>query len=93
MKELTVANQLCALYVIARFYPGLWTHDPEMVSIALMTDPGSRSASTTQDGQPAKGKARFGQMVLMVELIHHLRQARQTKDPVVVSSLSAITRA
>ncbi|KAI0659698.1 hypothetical protein C8Q70DRAFT_914754 [Cubamyces menziesii] len=86
MKELTVANQLCALYVIARFYPGLWTHDPEMVSIALMTDPGSRSASTTQDGQPAKSKARFGQMVLMAELIHHLRQARQTKDPVVLAA-------
>ncbi|KAI0327553.1 hypothetical protein GY45DRAFT_1256742 [Cubamyces sp. BRFM 1775] len=86
VKELTIANQLCALYAVARFFPALWTHDPEMMSVALMTDPGTRSAPAMQDGQPVKAKARFGQMVLMVELIHHLRQVKQTKDPVVLSA-------
>ena len=81
-KELTIANQVCALYAIARVYPGFWTHDAEMISIALMSDPGTRSA--TQDGQPVKAKARFGQMVLMVELVNHLRQVRHAKDAAAV---------
>ncbi|KAI0631245.1 hypothetical protein C8Q77DRAFT_1062302 [Trametes polyzona] len=85
MKDLTIANQLCALYSIARFYPALWTHDPEMMSVALMSDPSARTASTTQDGAPAKGKARYGQLVLIVELIQHLRHVRQQRDPVVLA--------
>ncbi|KAI0828677.1 hypothetical protein BC628DRAFT_1316176 [Trametes gibbosa] len=85
MKDLTIANQLCALYSVARFYPALWTHDPEMMSVALMSDPTSRAGTSTQDGVLAKGHARFGQLVLTVELIQHLRQVRNLRNPIVVS--------
>ena len=94
MKELTIANHLCALYSVARFYPPLWTHDAEMMSVALMTDPtASRSGSQSTSSIPAsvKGKARYGQMVIMVELIHHLRKVRQSKDPAVVSCRSCMS--
>ncbi|KAI8972849.1 hypothetical protein BD414DRAFT_559591 [Trametes punicea] len=85
MKDLTIANQLCALYAVARFYPGMWTHDPEMMSVALMTDPVARSDPTSQGRTTAKGKARYGQLVLTVELTEHLKQARQTRDSTTVS--------
>ncbi|KAI0676337.1 hypothetical protein C8Q78DRAFT_1084712 [Trametes maxima] len=85
MKDLTIANQLCALYAVARFYPPMWTHDPEMMSVALMTDPTARSASISLDGGPVRGKARYGQLALMVELIQHLKQVRQVRDPALVS--------
>ncbi|KAI0642797.1 hypothetical protein C8Q79DRAFT_917084 [Trametes meyenii] len=85
MKDLTIANQLCALYAVGRFYPPLWTHDPEMMSVALMTDPTARGASTSQGGVLTKGKARYGQLALMLELIQHLKQVRQARDPALVS--------
>ena len=88
MKDLTIANHLCALHAIARFYPGLWAHDPEMMAVAIMMDPmGSRSGSQSMSdfGAPAQGTARYGQMAIMVELIQHLRQVRQLKDPAAVS--------
>ncbi len=91
MKDLTIANHLCALYALARFYPALWTHDPEMMSVALMTDPGaSRAGSLLMSAvpEPAKGKARYGQMIIMVELIQHLRRVRQFKEPAVVSLIT-----
>ncbi|CDO70971.1 hypothetical protein BN946_scf184830.g2 [Trametes cinnabarina] len=82
VKELTIANQLCGLYAIARFYPALWTHDAEMMSVALMIDPkATRAATRESGGAVTKGKARFGQLILVVELIHHLKQVRQTRDP------------
>ncbi|KAH9852273.1 hypothetical protein C2E23DRAFT_921858 [Lenzites betulinus] len=87
MKDLTIANQLCALYSVARFYPALWTHDPQMMAVALMTDPTSRAGTLEQEGAPAKAKARFGQLILTVELIQYLRQVRKMTDPVVVSDL------
>ena len=94
MKDLTIANHLCSLHAVARFYPGLWTHDPEMMSVAIMMDPvGSRSASQSMNdiGAPAQGTARYGQMVIMVELIQHLRLVRQLKDPAAVSQTNAIS--
>ncbi|TFK92378.1 hypothetical protein K466DRAFT_480806 [Polyporus arcularius HHB13444] len=89
MKDLTIANHLCALYALARFYPALWTHDPEMMSVALMTDPGaSRAGSLLMSAvpEPAKGKARYGQMMIMVELIQHLRRVRQFKELAVLAA-------
>ncbi|KAI0355950.1 hypothetical protein OH77DRAFT_1402071 [Trametes cingulata] len=86
MKDLTIANQLCALHAVARVYPALWTHDPEMISVALMTDPSARATSSTQAGKQTKGKARYGQLVLTVELIQHLRHVRQHKDPAVLAT-------
>ncbi|RPD69417.1 hypothetical protein L226DRAFT_471808 [Lentinus tigrinus ALCF2SS1-7] len=89
MKDLTIANHLCVLYSVARFYPALWTHDPEMMSVALMTDPtASRAGSQLMSSVPAlaKGKARYGQMVIMVELIQHLRKVRQSKDSAVLAA-------
>ncbi|OSC98071.1 hypothetical protein PYCCODRAFT_1375895 [Trametes coccinea BRFM310] len=86
MKELTIANQLCGLYAISRFYPGLWTHDAEMMSIALMTDPKTaRTATSEQGGEASKGKARYGQLVLVVELLQHLKQVRQLRDPALLA--------
>ncbi|KAI0754356.1 hypothetical protein C8Q80DRAFT_1095352 [Daedaleopsis nitida] len=90
MKELTIANQICALYSVARFYPALWTHDPGMMSVALMTDPaasrGDTLLSQSAVPEPAKGKARYGQMMIMIELIHHLKKVRQLKDPAVLAA-------
>ena len=81
MKDLTIANQICALHALARFCPALWTHSADMMSVALMTDPSARppaqgAAVPTQE----KGKARYGQMVILVELVRHLRTVRQSKD-------------
>ena len=88
MKDLTIANQLCALHAISQFYPAMWSHDPEMMSIALMTDPKTaRTATNEQDATTSKGKARYGQLVLVVELIQHLKQVRQVRDPALVGFL------
>ena len=94
MKDLTIANHLCSLHAVARFYPGLWTHDPEMMSVAIMMDPiGSRSVSQSMNdiGAPAQGTARYGQMVIMVELIQHLWRVRQLQDPAAVSQTFAMS--
>ena len=80
MKELTVANQLCALHSIARFYPGMWTHSADMMSVALMTDPASRSQAQGSVPTLAKGKARYGQMAILVELIQNMKKVRQSRD-------------
>ncbi len=88
MKDLTIANHLCSLHAVARFHPGLWMHDAEMMSVAIMVDPmGSRSASQSMSdvAAPAQSMARYGQMVIMVEMIQHLRRVRQLKDPASVS--------
>ncbi|TBU39115.1 hypothetical protein BD309DRAFT_873000 [Dichomitus squalens] len=82
MKDLTIANHLCSLYSVARFYPGIWTHNPEMMSVAIMMDPtGSRKVTEPTGAAPTQGRVRIGQMVIMVELLHHLRRMRQLKDP------------
>ncbi|KAI0763460.1 hypothetical protein BD413DRAFT_484122 [Trametes elegans] len=85
MKDLTIANQLCALHAISQFYSALWSHDPEMMSVALMTDPTARGASTSLGEPPIKGKARLGQLVLTVELILYLRHVKQLRDPTMLA--------
>lgn len=85
MKDLTIANQLCALHAVSRFYPGMWTHSADMMSVALMTDPTSRPSAQGSVPELAKGKARYGQMTILVELIQHMKRVRQSKD---VSSVS-----
>lgn len=72
-KELTVQNYLSTLTVISRFLPDFWTRDPEMVSVALM----SESANKTQGGVPTQGKARLGQSALLVELIGRVQVLRK----------------
>lgn len=60
-----------------------------MMSVALMTDPAAARSGTLPRSavpEPAKGQAPYGQMMIMVELIHHLRKVQQSKDPAVVSS-------
>ena len=79
MKELTIANQLCALHSMARFFPGMWTHSADMMSVALMTDPSARPQVGSVPSL-AKGKARYGQMAVLVELIQHMRRIRTSKD-------------
>ena len=86
MKDLTIANQLCALHAVSRFYPGMWTHSPDMMSVALMTDPTSRPSAQGSVPTSAKGKARYGQMTILVELIRHMKKMRQSKDTALVSA-------
>ena len=64
-----------------------------MMSVALMTDPtASRAGSMTLGAvpEPAKAKARYGQMMIMVELIQHLRKMRQSKEPAAVSAYPVV---
>ena len=64
-KELTVQNYLSILTINARFLPDFWTRDPEMISVALMSEGSNKPQGTV----PTWGKARLGQCALLVELI------------------------
>ena len=80
-KEETISRQLAVLIALAQFMPNFWTTDPEMVSVALMSDPGSGAApgkGKAKEGQtPTWGKARLGQSVVLLELIGKLRVIRE----------------
>lgn len=77
-KDLTIANQLCILNLLARYIPEFWIKDAEMVSVALMSEPAPNKSGSAP-------KPRLGQMVLLIELIDHLRTIRAAKDLAMVS--------
>ncbi|EJD06540.1 uncharacterized protein FOMMEDRAFT_165313 [Fomitiporia mediterranea MF3/22] len=80
-KEETISRQLAVLITLAQFMPNFWTTDPEMVSVALMSDPGSGAVpgkGKAKEGRPPTwGKARLGQSVVLLELIGKLRIIRE----------------
>ncbi|KAI0792519.1 hypothetical protein C8Q75DRAFT_714346 [Abortiporus biennis] len=77
-KDATVVKQLCILNAVAKILPDLWTRDPEMMSVALMSDPASAVKNKTTT--VTWGKPRLGQSVLALELVENLRSIRQGRD-------------
>lgn len=77
-KDLTIANQLCVLNLLARYIPEFWIRDAEMLSVALMSEPVPNKSGNQTGSDPRK--PRLGQIVLLVELIDHLRVIRAAKD-------------
>lgn len=92
-KEFTVINHLCTITVYSKYVEDFWIRDPEMLSMALLSDTGSVKATVSHDVQWAI--ARIGQSVLMVEFIHRLQDLRRWKESAsvctsrTVSTLSA----
>ena len=75
--------------------PNFWTTDAEMVSVALMSDPGGSGLGKgkAKEGQaPVWGKARLGQTVVLLELVRKLKSIREElldkRDNVAVNRLS-----
>jgi hypothetical protein len=75
-QEVTVVNSLCILHVHAKYVQGYWVREVEMMCVALLNDLGGRVGETT--GQ--RGVARLGQLVLLVELIGNVQNARRVKE-------------
>lgn len=77
-KEETVARQLAILVSLAHYMPEFWTTDAEMLSVALMSDPGAAGKGKEKESQsPLWGKARLGQTAVLLELIGNLRSRRE----------------
>jgi len=79
-----VSRELRTLNAISRAYPEFWTANPEMMCIALMSDPGVVSSSQGKGKQRAGearkwGKARLGQSVLFLELIALARKLNKDR--------------
>ena len=84
----SVANHLSKLIAIGRYMPYLWTSDAEMVSVAIVGDPGGGFAKGKgrEGGQPSWGTARLGQSMLILELIDSIKSVRaQYKELQIVS--------
>lgn len=86
-KDLTIANQLCILTVVAKYLPDFWSRDPEMMAVALMSNTTSMKSASGGEG-PIWGKTQVGQSVLLVELIEYLRAVRKMKDVAIVSAIN-----
>ncbi|KIJ36323.1 hypothetical protein M422DRAFT_261273 [Sphaerobolus stellatus SS14] len=85
-KEPTLIGQLSIVTALARVIPSFWRRDPEMLSIAVMVDPGKGKANN-QTGP--WGRPRLGQSLIMVEFIRCLRElTKQKKDPTAVPDSS-----
>ncbi|KAL5504188.1 hypothetical protein ACEPAH_8262 [Sanghuangporus vaninii] len=80
VREETVAHQLAILVGIEHYMPNFWTSDAEMVSVALMSDPGGSGLGKgkAKEGQtPMWGKARLGQTLVLLELVKKLKNIRE----------------
>lgn len=75
-----MVNQLCILNALSKFVPDILTRDPEMMSVALVSDTVTMSQSTSTDGGRPWGTPRIGQVALLVELIERLREVPGMKD-------------
>ena len=65
--------------------PNFWTSDAEMLSVALMSDPGSTNTNTgkgkTKDVEKLPwGRPRLGQTMVLVEVIANLRAYRKDNE-------------
>ncbi|TDL25147.1 hypothetical protein BD410DRAFT_784972 [Rickenella mellea] len=81
VKDVLVMHQLAILVALTRFMPDFWTRDAEMMSVALMSDPGAGiGKGKGKEGEaPIMGKARLGQSILLLELTCRLRDLRLAK--------------
>jgi hypothetical protein len=75
-QEFTVVNHLCTLQVHAKYVQDYWVREVEMMCVALLKNPGGEVSEAT--GQ--WGVARLGQLVLLVELIGNVQNARRAKE-------------
>jgi hypothetical protein len=76
-KEFTVINHLYVILALSQYVPTFWVKDPEMVSIALMSDVGAKLGSmNAAGGDRMWTKARLGQSVLLVEVVGYIQRAR-----------------
>ncbi|KAF6764107.1 hypothetical protein DFP72DRAFT_986293 [Ephemerocybe angulata] len=80
-KEFTVVNHLCTIVTYSRYVEDFWVRDPEMLSMALLSDTGGSKESVmwTSANIPWTA-ARLGQSVLMVEFINQLQTMRRLKE-------------
>lgn len=83
-KDLTIANHICVLSCLSHYLTDFWCRDADMMSVALMSDAAGAKPPTQPTGT-VWGRERIGQSVLILELINHLRNVRQTKDVMLVS--------
>jgi len=79
-KEFSVVNHLCVIVIVAKFLPDFWIRDAEMLSVALMSDVGTRKGSTSASRDKSWAEARLGQSVLMLELIGFIQAVRHEKE-------------
>ena len=63
------------MHVHAKYVQGYWVREAEMMCVALLNNPGGKAGETT--GQ--WGVARLGQLVLLVEPIGNVQNARRIK--------------
>lgn len=71
-----MSRQIATLTTLGRFMPNFWTSDAEMLSVALMSDPGSNTIGKgkTKEGEKVPwAKQRLGQTMILLEVIVNLR--------------------
>ena len=71
-----MVNHLCTLHIHAKYVQRYWVKEVEMMCVALLNNPGGKVGETR--GQ--RGVARLGQLVLLVELIGNVQNARRIKE-------------
>ena len=74
-QEFTVVNYLCTLHVHAKYVQGYWVREVEIMCVALLNPDGKVDETTGQ-----WDAARLGQLVLLVELIGNVQNARRVKE-------------
>lgn len=84
-KDLTIANHICVLSCLSHYLTDFWCRDADMMSVALMSDAAGAKPPTQPTGT-VWGRERIGQSVLILELINHLRNVRQTRDVMLTAS-------
>lgn len=58
--------------------PSFWTSDAEMVSVALMSDPGGRGElAKDKTKAPTWAKLRLGQTIVLLELLGKMKSIRE----------------
>lgn len=83
-KEAIIAQQYAKLVALSRYMPHFWIADAEMMGVVLMSDPLSTEGvgkGKMKEGQmPSWGKPRFGQLMILLEVIHALKAVRSAKQ-------------
>jgi len=66
--------------MMARHLPSFWIRDAEMLLVAIMSDSSGTEKDPQERTRPLWGQVRPGQLVILVELIAHVRATRQDQD-------------
>jgi hypothetical protein len=75
-QEVAVVNHLCTLHIHGKYLQGYWVKEVEMMCVALLNNPGGKVGEITRQWSVA----RLGQLVLLVELIGNVQNARRIKE-------------